>query len=167
MADKKITALTDLSTGIATEDLLHVIDDPTGTPINKKISVANFLNLNPVPLATNTVENIIANGAANLAIVSGAATLTKGIHLLGGADAACVVTLADGTVTGQIHTFIAKEAVTNPPVVTLTTPGGAGNIATFNTIGDSATCLWTGAAWYWIANSANTAVELTTGPTLS
>ena len=27
MADKKITALTDLSTGIAGADLLHVIDD--------------------------------------------------------------------------------------------------------------------------------------------
>ena len=158
MADKKITALTDLSTGIASGDLLHVIDDPTGTPINKKISVANLLNYNPVPLASNTVENII---------VSGAATLTKGVHLLGGADAACVVTLADSTITGQLHVFIAKEAVTNPPVVTLTTPGGAGNIATFNTIGDSATALWTGAAWYWIASSANTAVDLVYGPTLS
>ena len=29
MADKKITALTDLGDGLATADLFHVVDDPT------------------------------------------------------------------------------------------------------------------------------------------
>ena len=85
MADKKITALTDLSTGIATADLFHGVDDPTGTPINKKVSVENVFNFIPVPRATNTVETKTAHGAL---------TLTKGVHILDGTTANCQTTLA-------------------------------------------------------------------------
>ena len=38
MADKKITALTDLGDGLATADLFHVVDDPTYTNKQKDFS---------------------------------------------------------------------------------------------------------------------------------
>lgn len=41
MADSKITALTAL-TDASSDDLLPIVDDPAGTPVTKKITVANF-----------------------------------------------------------------------------------------------------------------------------
>lgn len=53
MADKKMTELQDLGTGIAAGDILHVVDDPTGAPVNKQISIENFVgNLNKTVGAT-------------------------------------------------------------------------------------------------------------------
>jgi len=67
MADKKITALTDLGSGnIASADLLHVIDDPTGTPINKKISIASLFASIPTAVSINpgAAANVTINSSA-------------------------------------------------------------------------------------------------------
>ena len=67
MADKKITALTDLGTAIASADLFHVVQDPTGTPINKKVSTANVFNNIPTWIGLKqTTQVLTADGSTVL-----------------------------------------------------------------------------------------------------
>ena len=59
MADSKVTALTSLSTSTAREDLLHVIDDPSGTPINKKVTIGEMENALRAPvISTNAALTV-------------------------------------------------------------------------------------------------------------
>ena len=69
MADKKVTQLTDLGDGLAAVDLFHVVDDPSGTPINKKIAAEDVFNNIPSWLGLNsTSQAITGDGSTSNAI---------------------------------------------------------------------------------------------------
>ena len=138
MADKKITALTDLSTGIAGADLLHVVDDPTGTPINKKLSVTNFVNNLPSFIGfSNSIEDI-SDGTQTAISVATAVTLLQ----TAGSNA---TTLADGTVQGQIK-IIVHDTDGGASVCTPADPMGYVDL-NFVDDGDTAMLMWSGAKW--------------------
>jgi len=100
MADKKITALTDLGNSLASADLFHVVDDPSGTPINKKISAENVFNNIPTWLGlAQTSESITSTGASQSINKTSAVTEIVGTSSTG------TFGLDDGS-EGQIKTII-------------------------------------------------------------
>ena len=148
MADKKITALTDLSTGVAGADLLHVIDDPTGTPINKKVSVTNFVNTLPSIIGfSNSYENI-SDGTQTAISITHALTLLE----TAGSNA---TTLADGTVIGQLK-FIVHDTDGGTTETTPTDAQGWVDLD-FVTPGDTATLMWIGTTWVAISGHLESA----------
>ena len=54
MADLKISGLTSIAAATTRADLLHVIDAPSGTPSNKKVTIGEMMNSlhSPVKLST-------------------------------------------------------------------------------------------------------------------
>ena len=139
MADKKITALTDLSTGIAGADLLHVVDDPTGTPINKKVSVTDFINNLPSFIGFKNSVQDIADDAVT------AISITTALTLLETTGTNAATTLANGTVQGQIKIIVHD---TDGGSSVCTPQSRLGYLALkFQDDGDSAMLMWTGAAW--------------------
>ena len=139
MADKKITALTDLSTGIAGADLLHVVDDPTGTPINKKVSVTDFINNLPSFIGfSNSIEDITSEQTA-------AVSITTAVSLLETTSNNVATTLANGTVQGQIK-IIVHDTDGGASVCTPQTRLGYADLNFVDEV-DSAMLLWTGGGW--------------------
>ena len=132
MADKKITALSDLGTGLATADLFHVIDDVSGTPVNKKVTV-----LNTIPHQYNSVETLTATGTISQ---------DTSVTLLATGGSAATYTLAGGTRQGQMKIIICTALGATTTVAIGATVGAAANVV-FQAVGESITCMWTGSAW--------------------
>ena len=137
MADKKVTALTSIGTGIAAADVWMVIDDPTGTPTNKKMAVQDFTRYLPSPLGfAQAPQALTAAGAVNVtAAITTIAT-----------SAAIALTLIDG-IAGQLK-FITMVTQAGTATLTPTTLNGYSTIA-FSTDGDSVLLLFINATHGW------------------
>ena len=148
MADKKITALTDLGDALATADLFHVVDDPGGTPINKKIAAEDVFNNIPSWLGLKqTSQSITADGSTNTAV-----NVTTAITEINATSATHAAAMADGS-DGQIKTIInVSTGGTNNIVITPANLRGYTTI-TLNAPGETVTCLFKNSNWNVIAGN--------------
>ena len=120
MADKKITALTSIGTGIAAADLIQVIDDVAVTPTNKKMEVQNFtrylpsyigFSQTPQAITTSTAVNTttycttIATGAGNLTGALGAGTVGQVKYITMITDGGGTYTLTPAILNGAATTI--------------------------------------------------------------
>ena len=149
MADKKITALTDLGNALASADLFHVVDDPTGTPINKKISAEDVFNNIPSWLGlAQTSQTLTSDGSTALT-----ANVTSAITEINSSGGTGSVSLADGS-DGQIKTLIMITG-SNTITITPTNLRGGSNVV-FNAAGDTVTLLFKNSNWNIIGGNSYT-----------
>jgi hypothetical protein len=152
MADKKITQLTDLGDGLASVDLFHVVDDPSGTPINKKITAEDVFNNVPSWLGLNsTSQSITGDGSTSTAI-----EITNAVTEVNATSAAAPCTLADGN-NGQIKTII-NVSTSGTEAVTITPTNLRGfTTVTLNAPGETVTLMFKNSNWNIIAGHDYTA----------
>ncbi len=148
MADKKVTALTDLGDNIAAGDLFHVVDDPTGTPINKKITSADVFNNIPSFLGLKQASQAITADGSSTTAVDVLAAITE----INATSATHACAMADGS-DGQVKTIInVSTSGTNNIVITPANLRGYSTI-TLNAPGETVTCLFKNSNWNVIAGN--------------
>jgi len=153
MADKKITALTVMNgSEVSASDILHVVDDPSGTPVNKRLAISSLFENIPTHLAINDVSTVSANGNIN----DGGVIAVDADSI----SANLALTLSDSSDTGEIKiVVIATEPAGSYDVVLTPSTFNNGSTITFTDKGDAAILIWLGSSlggWNLLTNIGGT-----------
>ena len=146
MADKKITALADIGTGIGSTDIWMVVDGIAGTPTNKKMTVSKFTGYLPSYLGFSQAPDAVTSVSTVVDVTSAVTTIASGAVAL-------ALSLANGTSDGQLK-FITK--ITHGGGDTTITPATLLGNSTilFNTQGDSVLLLYLNSTSGWTVISS-------------
>ena len=147
MADKKITALTDLGDALASVDLFHVVDDPSNTPINKKVTAEDVFNNIPSFLGLKqTSQTITADGSTATAV-----DVTSAVTEINATSATHSCAMADGS-DGQIKIII-NTSSSGTNAITITPANFSNTNFILNAKGETAVCIFKSSKWYVIGGN--------------
>ena len=146
MADKIIPNLPKTE-AVTIDDLMLVVDTPSSTPTNKKITIANLFNKIPTWLGLSTTPATFTSGAIDVTTPISFISVT-------GTQA---YTLAAGS-AGQLKILICT-ATSGTPVGVITPVASASdgyNTITFNVVGENATLIYANSGWNVLSCSGST-----------
>ena len=132
MADKKITQLTDLGDGLASVDLFHVVDDPSGTPINKKITAEDVFNNIPTWIGLNSTSQAITGDGSTSTAIDVITPVTE----VDATSNTAPCTLANGA-NGQVKTIISVSTAGSNDIVITPSNLRGGTTITLNAPGET------------------------------
>lgn len=152
MADKKITALTAVADSeIGADDLLHIVDNPGGTPVNKKMTIGQMFENIPTHIAIDDIATLTA-AATNLA--STFATFIDGSSFSGDVE----FVLDNGTDVGQLKVILMSTvpASTHKAQIQVQSWGYSTDTTLqiqMDARGESVLLMWNGTAWFVVASN--------------
>ena len=147
MADKKITALTDIGTGIGATDVWMVVDGIGGTPTNKKMTVSKFTGYLPSYLGFSQAPDTVTSASTIVDVTSSITTIASGASAL-------PLSLAIGTSDGQLKFITMITDGGGTATITPTNLLGFSTIA-LDAVGDSCTLLYLNSTSGWAVISNN------------